>query len=122
MARDLEMLNHAHDKAWSRRSRLRDISTQEEYLGAVVTTRHQVESAVNRTRFGTKCPTHHAEIRALAKIGSPKNATVYVARADAYGRWANAKPCAGCEDALRKAGVKRVWWTVSPGVSGNMTL
>lgn len=122
MAKDMQMLREAHRQAWARRQHFCGYSPQEEFLGAIVVNRHQREGAVNCTRVGDKCPTHHAEIRAMGKIGDPKGATVYVARTDARGQWANAKPCPGCEAAMRKAGVKRVWYTESDNVARSISL
>lgn len=115
-------LREAHELAWARRQHFKGFNPQEEFLGAIMVGKDQNTEAVNRTRMGDKCPSHHAEIRALGKIANPKGATLYVARVDAHGRWATAKPCRNCEAALRRAGVKKVYYTNGPDAVEQLSL
>lgn len=58
------------------------------------------------------CPQHHCEARLVRKLD--KGATVYLARTTSNGNWANSKPCKYCEMTMRKAKVKRVYYTTGP--------
>lgn len=57
-------------------------------------------------------PQHHCEMRLLRKLD--KGAIVYLARTLSDGSWANSKPCANCERALRNSFVKKVYYTIAP--------
>lgn len=65
-------------------------------------------------------PEHHCEARLCRKLD--KGATVYVARTTADGRWAMSKPCPDCERALRRAKVRKVFYTVGPDEYGCLEL
>lgn len=56
----------------------------------------------------------HAEHRLARKLDV--GSTVYVARVTRSGELANAKPCKTCMTALRRKGVKRVYFTVDQHV------
>lgn len=58
------------------------------------------------------CPQHHCEVRLARKLD--KGATVYLARTTSDGKWANSKPCPYCETTMRKAKVKRIYYTTAP--------
>lgn len=60
----------------------------------------------------------HAEIDALREAGELRRATCYVARLDALGLPAMARPCDACWDALLAAGVTRVYWTADGATVG----
>jgi deoxycytidylate deaminase len=55
--------------------------------------------------------TVHAEIDALSRVKNPRGVTIYVARVTRQGEERFSRPCARCEKALIKAGVKRVIYT-----------
>ena len=57
----------------------------------------------------------HAEITALKSCGTTpiKGGTLYVARVGSAGDPRMSKPCPACQDALRKAGIKKVVFTVA---------
>lgn len=55
------------------------------------------------------CPQHHCEARLIRKLD--RGATVYLARTLVSGEWANSKPCQLCEKALRRARVKKIYYT-----------
>lgn len=61
---------------------------------------------------------HHAEARIARKLD--KGATVFVARTMANGEWACSKPCANCTVALKRAYVKKVYYTIAAGEYGCM--
>ena len=63
---------------------------------------------------------HHAEARLCRKL-TPKS-VVAVARVLANGSWTMAKPCPSCQRCLRRVGVERVYYTISPGEYGVMLL
>lgn len=65
-------------------------------------------------------PEHHCEARIARKLD--QGATVYVARTTADGKWALSKPCSGCERALRRAYVKKVYYTIRPNEYGCLEL
>ena len=47
---------------------------------------------------------------------------VAVARVLANGDWALARPCKNCQTCMKRKGVKRVYYTISPGEYGTMLL
>ena len=63
-------------------------------------------------------PYPHAEFNALKSIhpDNIKNCVVYVARLDKTGSYAMAKPCKCCQQMLREAGIKTVYYTTSNGI------
>ncbi|MFE5302275.1 hypothetical protein [Streptomyces sp. NPDC056632] len=67
--------------------------------------------------------TFHAEEAVLRQAsGSKGRRTLYVARVDAAGRPALARPCRRCQDALFAAGVTRVHYTTSVGTVDSVKL
>lgn len=59
-------------------------------------------------------PNHHAEtmaIRACSPDADLSNAVIYVARVNRRGKPLMSKPCATCQEAIEKAGIKRVVYT-----------
>jgi tRNA(Arg) A34 adenosine deaminase TadA len=61
-------------------------------------------------------PRAHCEVRLIRKLDY--GAVVYLARVTKNGQWANSKPCANCERALRRAKVKKVFYTSGPNEWG----
>jgi pyrimidine deaminase RibD-like protein len=65
---------------------------------------------------GWNSATKHAEIHALEQAGeAAKGADVLSIRVRIRGEWGLAKPCPECQEALRKAGVRRVQYSTSDG-------
>lgn len=62
----------------------------------------------------------HSEARISRKLD--KHATVYVARTLKNGAWAISKPCEDCQRALKRAKVKRVYYTISDNEFGCLIL
>lgn len=58
-------------------------------------------------------PRSHCEARLVRKLD--KGATVFLARTLFNGDWANSLPCKNCCRALRRAKVKKVYYTSGPG-------
>lgn len=67
-----------------------------------------------------RCPAGHAEHRLASKLRA--GSVVFVARIVRDGTWAMAKPCVHCENRLRNAGVRRVYYTVGEGEYGVLRL
>jgi len=88
-------------------------------LGALVISNGRVVGAgYNRAYHnGSNGTTDCAEILALKKAPKSRraNADVIVLRVKKSGTYGIAKPCAKCEKALRKAGIKRVYYTCEEG-------
>ncbi|MEU9979617.1 hypothetical protein [Streptomyces sp. NPDC051014] len=59
--------------------------------------------------------TFHAEEAALRRVRSPAGTVLYVARVDASGNAAMARPCPRCERMLAEAGVVGVYFTTWDG-------
>jgi deoxycytidylate deaminase len=73
------------------------------------------DGAVVRSYNGCpKFPTreHHSEGRLCRKLD--RGATVFVARITRDGLWACSKPCPDCHRAMRRAYVKKVYYTIAP--------
>lgn len=87
--------------------------------GANLSTSHPLQSFHNH-RTGRVAPSHHlhAEIHALVDCDRSdiQGSEIYVGRFDRRGNLAMCKPCVACEDALRRAGIKRVIYTSNQGV------
>lgn len=62
----------------------------------------------------------HAEHRLAIKLD--QGAVVFVARSSAEGHWTMAKPCANCEKCLRRAKVRKVYYTIARGEYGVLHL
>jgi len=78
--------------------------------GKLVHARNSPVIETSLTQF-TRIRLSHAECRLALKLDV--NAIVYVARVTKDGKFALAKPCRMCQDALRQRGVKIVYYTVS---------
>src|SRR5688572_29910381 len=61
---------------------------------------------------GARTPSAHAEFRLSRKLD--RGAIVYVARLAASGNVSNAKPCKGCQLAMKHRGVSKCYYTISP--------
>lgn len=63
----------------------------------------------------TRNPSTHAEALAIRACGSVdlSNATIYVARINKHGERRYSKPCDDCQEAIDKAGIKRVVYTLT---------
>jgi deoxycytidylate deaminase len=57
-------------------------------------------------------PSSHCEARLVRKLD--QGAIVYLARVTKNGQWANSQPCADCMRAMRRAKVKKVYYTCGP--------
>lgn len=65
----------------------------------------------------------HAETSTINKCNkSIVGGSVYVVRINKQGRLANSKPCTNCELAMRKAGIKKVYYSISPEEYGVLNL
>jgi len=62
----------------------------------------------------------HAEYRLHSKLTS--GSVVGVARVNALGEWAMAKPCVACETLLRNRRVRVVYYTIAPDEYGVLNL
>jgi len=65
-----------------------------------------------RTHIPT--PSAHCEARLARKLD--KGAVVYLVRLSKDGQWANSKPCNDCMRAMRRAKVKKVYYSSGPGI------
>lgn len=81
------------------------------YHGAVAIRSDDVMVAACNGAPKQPCRQHHCESRIARKLD--RGSVVYLTRTLANGEWANSKPCADCERALRRAYVKRIYYTVS---------
>ena len=80
--------------------------------------------ANKRTGKQIEQPCLHAEVAAILDAqdyewywaGYTKLHTIYVARLDRNGKFANCKPCAACHSEIVAAGIKRVVYTTEEGV------
>ena len=102
-------------------SKLAETSAMDTRHGAVVVKAGRVLSmGVNKWRNPSLISTFrhdpnltiHAEIDALNRVEDARGATIYVSRVDKRGEEQYSRPCARCEEALAKAGVKAVVYTV----------
>jgi deoxycytidylate deaminase len=90
-------------------------------LGCVIVSGNKVVSVgfndMSKTHPKANSPfkTLHAEIDALIGLDNANRCDAYVFREFKDGRWAMAKSCPACELALRKAGVKRIFYTTDNG-------
>lgn len=81
-------------------------------LGAVAIRDDDVMVCAYNGHPDIPCPRTHCEARLVRKLD--KGATVYLARTIANGQWANSKPCPDCVRAMRRAKVRRVYYTSGP--------
>jgi len=90
-------------------------------LGAVAVRSDGALVAAYNGAAKTPSPSAHAEARVVRKLD--QGAYVYIARvARGTGELANAKPCKNCERALRRARVKKAFYTVGPSEYGVLDL
>ncbi len=94
-------------------SRLKDDS-RTYFHGAVGLRRDGVLVAASNGNPRAPEPKHHCEYRLLRKLG--KGGTVFLVRTLQDGTWADTTPCSHCQNALKARGVKKVYFTSSPGV------
>ncbi len=94
-------------------------------LGCVIVKRNRIMGlGFNQIKTHTKSNNEfkmlHAEISALLGISYEdlEGCDAYVYREHRNGKKAMAKPCAACEQALRMAGIKRVFFTIEDGYMG----
>lgn len=88
-------------------------------LGAVGVRNDGVLVTSRNVASPEKAPNHHAEARVVRKL--TPGSTVWVARVSKQtGEWVLAKPCRGCENRMRAAGVERVVYTISAGEWGTI--
>lgn len=69
---------------------------------------------------GTPTKQGHAEFRLSRKLDFGVG-VVFVVRVDRLGRWANSRPCAACQVALRSKGVRKVVFTTGPNIFDYIT-
>lgn len=55
----------------------------------------------------------HAEINALRRVGKLNGAVAYIARVNSHNEPRQSRPCPDCLNALQKAGIKRIIYTVN---------
>jgi len=65
-------------------------------------------------------PSAHCEARLVRKLD--RGATVFLARTNALGQWACSKPCPSCQRKLRRAKVKKVYYTLGINEYGVLEL
>lgn len=80
--------------------------------GAVVLARNGPLQVLDQSQVA------HAEHRLCRKLDA--RATVYVARMNARGDWAMARPCQTCYARLYAKGVRRAYYTISPNEYGHI--
>lgn len=61
-----------------------------------------------------ECSTH-AEVSAIKSTKNPKGAKLFVARLTPADNLALAKPCSRCFQAIKQAGIKKIYYTTSDG-------
>lgn len=81
-------------------------------LGAIAFRSDDVMVSAYNGHSGCPEPTSHCEARLVRKLD--QGATIYLARVTKNGQWANSKPCPDCMRALRRAKVKKVFYTLAP--------
>lgn len=81
-------------------------------LGAVAIRGDDVLVSAYNGYPGVPTPPAHCEARLVRKLD--KGAVVYLTRLSREGQWANSKPCPDCLRAMRRARVKRVYYTSGP--------
>jgi len=106
----------------SRASELASHSSEKYRHGAIITRGGKtlaigINRAINNPNHVTDPKTGasiHAEIAALnaCRKSNLEGATIYVARILKDGSPAMSKPCLRCQKALRKAGIKKVFYTI----------
>ena len=115
MASDKKMLIEAANIAV--KNKVHKIDNRTFLLGAVGERNDGVLVSASNIAAPDYAPDHHAETRLARKL--TPNSTVWVARISRKdGSWALARPCSGCELRLRRAGIKRVVYTIAPNEWG----
>ena len=81
----------------------------------------------NTTKTHPKNPSpnsQHAEFSCLHGVRRQDMSSLqlFVVRLDSGDQFAMSKPCTDCQEFLRAAGLRRVVYSVAPGVLGKMTL
>lgn len=115
MSTDKKMLAHAALEAV--RGLDRGGEKRQFMLGAVGLRNDGVIVTSRNVASPDPAPNHHAETRLVRKL--TPGSTVWVARvAKGTGDWAMSRPCNGCMQRLRAAGVSRVVYTVGPNEWG----
>lgn len=106
----MELLNMAAKIA------LRGNQNRTYFVGCVV--KRKDGAIVTSTNEMVKVPTPqaHAEARTLRK--SDWGCTLYVARITRDGDWAMSRPCPSCQAIIINRGVRKVYYTISPGEYG----
>jgi tRNA(Arg) A34 adenosine deaminase TadA len=98
----------------------RKLSLKSDYhhkLGAVIVSKNIVIGKGYNKPFKThpksNYPWHtqHAEFVAILEAGDCKGADIYVFREYKNGNVANSKPCPYCTELIKRAGIKRVYYT-----------
>jgi len=67
---------------------------------------------VRAAKVYSKHFTVHAEIDALSRVADPAGATIYIARVNTDGEERYSAPCENCAEALRKAEIKNIIYTI----------
>lgn len=81
-------------------------------LGAIgVRTDGAIVYSTNGGVKGAQTPSHHAESRLCRKLDF--GSVVYVARVLKSGEIAMAKPCIGCQIAMKNRGVAKCWYSIN---------
>ena len=78
-------------------------------LGAVVVRGGKILSIASNTRKG------HAEVNAIKQASKTEGADIYVTRHTPTGM-AMAKPCDNCMEAIKAAGIRRIYYTSRDGL------
>jgi len=73
-----------------------------------------INKRTNDPEFHPNLPwlSEHAEAAAIRKARRTVGATIYIARVNKRGNLRMSRPCSGCMDALRKAGIKKIVYTI----------
>jgi pyrimidine deaminase RibD-like protein len=92
-----------------------------------ITRRHNTDKShtvISESRHAKKYTRMHAEVRAVLATDRDilTRSTVYVARVTRHGTDALARPCLLCQEIMREAGVKKVYYTIEPGSFGMLDL
>ena len=109
MANDKKMLTLAATTAIG--SSNRSVDNRTFLLGAIGVRRDGVVVSARNVSALDFAPHHHAEARLVRKM--TPNSTIWVARVLKDKRWAMAKPCQGCVNLMRSAGIKRAVYTIA---------
>lgn len=115
LSKHIRYLNHA-----GKVGKLKD-DQRTFYLGAVGIRDDGVMVSAYNAPSKEPCARAHAEARLVRKLS--KYSIVYVTRiARGSNDWALAKPCNSCMMALRRAKVKKIYYTIGPGEYGVINL